>query len=270
MLRVFHPGPWPASGGEVVLPADESSHLVRVRRARVGEPVELLDGQGGVASATLAQADARSARVHLDKITRQPAPAPRVLAVGLPKGDTFIEIIRQATELGATAIQPLLTARGEVRLVGDRAAHKLDRWRAAALEACKQSGNPWLPTIHAPVELEKWLKNLPSASSSNTLRLVAALTPNSIPISQLETRNSKLETSGSAPAPRSLLNPLSPSVPLSLCPSLIAIGPEGDFSPTEYQLFAQSGFTPVRLPGHVLRVETACVVALAMLSADTK
>ncbi len=250
MLRVFHPGPWPAVGGEILLAAAESSHLVRVRRARAGEIVEVLDGRGGVATGALLGEDAKAARVRVDKITRQLAPVSRVLAVGLPKGDGLVEIIRQATELGATAVQPLFTARSEVRLAEqDRAARKLDRWRAAALEAGKQSGNPWQPVIHAPVELGKWLAALPSAAPSSSpqeIRLVAALTPDAKPLREL--------------------SPLCPSVPLSLCPFTIAVGPEGDFTPAEYAAFQAAGFQAVRLPGHVLRVETACVVALALLN----
>jgi 16S rRNA (uracil1498-N3)-methyltransferase len=237
MLRVFQPGPWPAAGGEIILDAAESSHLVRVRRARVGEAVEVLDGRGGVATGALSGDDAKAARVTVGKITRHPAPATRVLAVGLPKGDIFTEIIRQATELGATAVQPLLTARTEVRLDDDRAARKLERWRAAALEACKQSGNPWLPEIHPPLALAKWLKT-PLAENKNAQRLVGALTPNAAPMAQC----------------------LSASVPQ---PLVIAIGPEGDFSPEEYAAFKTAGFHFVRLPGNTLRVETACAVALA-------
>jgi 16S rRNA (uracil1498-N3)-methyltransferase len=245
MLRVFHSGPWPAPGREIILAAAESSHLVRVRRARAGEAVEVLDGCGGVAAATLLAEDARAARLRVEKVTRHPAPAPCVLAVGLPKGDGLIEIIRQAAELGATAVQPLLTTRTEVRLAdAARAARKLDRWRAAALEACKQSGNPWLPTIHPPVELAKWLTTLAAVGPSGATkerRLVAALTPDAVPISQC----------------------LGASVPQSL---LICVGPEGDFSPEEYAAFQTAGFQFVRLPGHVLRVETACAAALASLS----
>jgi 16S rRNA (uracil1498-N3)-methyltransferase len=240
MLRVFHPGPWPAAGGEILLDAVESSHLVRVRRARAGEIVEVLDGRGGVATGALLGEDAKAARVRVDRIAHHPSPTPRVLAVGLPKGDGLVEIIRQATELGATAVQPLLTARSEVRLAdADRAARKLERWRAAALEAGKQSGNPWLPVIHAPIELAAWLKSQ-QQKTSDTLRLVAALTPDAVPISQC----------------------LSASAPQSL---LICVGPEGDFTPDEYAAFQAADFHPVRLPGHVLRVETACVVALASL-----
>ncbi|HTB63528.1 MAG TPA: RsmE family RNA methyltransferase, partial [Opitutales bacterium] len=206
MLRVFHPGPWSAVGGEIALDSTESSHLVRVRRARLGEVVEVLDGQGGVAAGSLTVAESRAARVKIEKLTRHPAPAPRVLLVGLPKGDVFTEIVRQATELGATAIQPLLTNRTEVNWDPTRAGHKLDRWRATALEACKQSGNPWLPQIHAPVELVKWLKTL-SAENKNAVHFVAALTPDAKSIREL--------------------SPLGSSAPLLLCPSVIAIGPEG-------------------------------------------
>ncbi len=239
MLRVFHAGPWPEIGGEITLGGEESSHLVRVRRARVGESIALLDGRGGVAECSIADAEARAARLRIENVMRQPKPAARVLAVGLPKGDTFVEIIRQATELGATEIQPLLTARGEVRLDQERAERKLDRWRATALEACKQSGNPWQPEIHAAVELGAWLKTL-SGKNEKGLRLVAALTPDAVSLAEL-------------PAPRSLLS------------ALICVGPEGDFSTEEYAAFKAAGFQFVRLPGLVLRVETACVVALACL-----
>jgi len=250
MLRVFHPGPWPEIGGEITLGGEESSHLVRVRRARVGETIVLLDGRGGVAECSIAEAEPRAAQLRMEKVTWHSQPVPRVLAVGLPKGDTFVEIIRQATELGATEIQPLLTARGEVKLDKERAEKKLDRWRATALEACKQSGNPWQPKIHAAVALGPWVKKF-SGMSENLLRLVAALTPEAISVAEL-------------PAPRSL------RAPYCLLPVIFCVGPEGDFSPEEYAEFKAAGFQFVRLPGHVLRVETACAVALAIVQTAEK
>jgi len=239
MLRVFHSSPNPEIGSEIVLDATESAHLVRVRRARVGEPVVVLDGCGGIAEGSLAFDDAKAARVKIAKLTRHPAPTPRVLAVGLPKGDGFGEIIRQATELGVTVLQPLQTERTEVWLEPDRMAKKLERWRAAALEACKQSGNPWLPQVHGPVELGPWLKNFPQNSDGR--RLVAALTQDAIAFSQLGAQNPKHGT-------------------------IVAVGPEGDFTPEEYALLEKSGFVAVRLPGHILRVETACAAALALIA----
>jgi len=239
MLRVFHSGPWPGVGGEIALEASESTHLVRVRRARIGEPVVVLDGCGGVAEGLLALDDPKAARVRIEKVTRHLVLTPCVLAVGLPKGDGFAEIIRQATELGATELQPLLTMRTEVRLDETRAEKKLERWRAAALDACKQSGNPWLPQIHAPLGLKKWLENLPK--NADKRRLVAALTPDAVFLPRFETRNPKLET-------------------------VLAVGPEGDFTPEEYALLKKNGFVAVRLPGHILRVETACAAALTLIA----
>jgi len=237
MLRVFHPGLGLKVGDEIVLAAAESTHLVRVRRARVGEKIEMLDGSGGSAEGVLMLANPKVARVKTEKVMRHPAPWPRVLAVGLPKGDGFTDIIRQATELGVTELQPLITTRTEIHLEGTRAERKLERWRAAALEACKQSGNPWLPQIHAPVALPQWMKSLPQKSGER--RLVAALTSDAVPLSQLETREAKLKT-------------------------VLAVGPEGDFSPEEYETLRKSGFIPIRLPGFVLRVETACVAGLTL------
>jgi len=45
----------------------------------------------------------------------------------------------------------------------------------------------------------------------------------------------------------------------------IAVGPEGDFSPEEYDQFYRSGFSPVSLGPLVLRVETATLVMLSAL-----
>ena len=42
----------------------------------------------------------------------------------------------------------------------------------------------------------------------------------------------------------------------------IAIGPEGDFTPTEIELFGRCGFLPVTLGEHRLRTETAAIYAV--------
>ncbi len=248
-VRAFHEGLLPPVDSEIILYPEESRHLVRVRRVRVGESVEVLDGKGGVAIGVLMN-DEAPARIRVDKILRHPAPAPAplVLAVGLPKGGLLEEIIRQATELGATALQPLLTERAETRHADpDRLAHKQSRWHSAAVEACKQSGNPWRPEILAPVNLQDWLSSLKAktfaSTSSKAVRLVASLEVGAKLLS------------------------LSSFVPQS--PVLIAIGPEGDFTPAEYAELAAADFASVRLPGHILRVETACAAALSLLAKGT-
>jgi 16S rRNA (uracil1498-N3)-methyltransferase len=252
LLRAFHLGPLPSVGGEITLTPDESAHLVRVRRARVGETIAILDGRGVIATGPLAAADPHAARVRVENISRQPPPPVRELAVGLPKGGLLEDIIRSATELGVTAIQPLLTARSETRLADPaRAARKLARWQAAALEAAKQSGNPWPPALRAPQTLATWLSEI---KKSPAAKLVASLEPDARALSQLKTQNPKLETR------EALLETPNPKLE-----TLVAVGPEGDFAPDEYSALRTAGFLPLRLPGHILRVETACAAALAIL-----
>jgi 16S rRNA (uracil1498-N3)-methyltransferase len=247
-LRVFHDGAFPAPGAEFALAPAESRHLVRVRRARSGDPVDALDGRGAVAHCQLVDESPDAARLRVAELVRSPAPVPLVLAVGLPKGAVFEEIVRAATELGATAVQPLFTARVEVRLDDPaRAAQKLRRARAAALDALKQSGNPWLPEIHPPLALAAWLISAPALASAR--KFVAALTPAALPLYELDL-SSVVPPRGTKEETNSII---------------LAVGPEGDFTPAEYDHFAAAGFLPLRLPGSILRVETACAAGLALL-----
>src|SRR3954466_7931616 len=138
----------PAQAAEIRLGPDESHHLVPVNRCRRGDPVVVFDGQGhewltectdpAKHGAVLLVKQARPAQVRTFAIT---------LAQALPKGATMDDIVRQATEIGAARIIPVLSERTQVHLDGDRADKKIDKWRTAAIEAAKQCGNPWLPEI---------------------------------------------------------------------------------------------------------------------------
>ena len=244
-FRVYVPEGAPEKG-PVELPAAEAHHLVRVLRARVGDPVTLFDGRGAAWEASLSAIEPRRAVAQVHVREEVPAPAQALaLTLALVKGKAFDEIVRQATQLGVSAIRPVVTARCEVKLAGDRASSKLDHWRAVAVEACKQSGNLRLPELLESLPLAEAVK-LPAA-----LRLVASLEPETVPLAQL-LREAAPEA-GQAPA--------------SAGPWEIAIGPEGDFSPDEYALLRQSGYRPVALARHVLRAETAALYALSVMDA---
>ena len=245
--RAFYAGAFPELGGEVTLDPAESRHLARVRRARPGDRVQLLDGLGGVVSGILTDVASGLARVRCQTLARHPHPVPRVLAVGLPKAGLIEDIIRQATELGATGVQPLLAARAEPRLDDPaRLAHKQERWHAAALEACKQSGNPWLPEIHPPLALDPWLATT-VRPGTNWQKFVAALTPGAHSIAELIALGR--------------LGPAAHATGL-----LLAVGPEGDFTPAEIGLAKSHGCRPLTLGPIVLRTETAAIYSLSVLS----
>lgn len=234
----------PAGATEIRLSAEESHHLVTVNRCGRGGPVVVFDGQGREWLTECADAS-RTATVLRVKETRAAATRPFAitLAQALPKGATMDEIVRQATEVGAARLVPLISERTQVRLDADRAEKKVEKWRTTAVEAAKQCGNPWLPEI-APVQnLTVFL----SSVQAQDLKLVASLHAGT---TTLKTALAAF-TRKHGQAPRS---------------ALWLVGPEGDFSPSEMTAAVMAGFVPVTLGPLVLRSDTAAIYALSILS----
>ncbi|MDR2980672.1 MAG: 16S rRNA (uracil(1498)-N(3))-methyltransferase [Puniceicoccales bacterium] len=237
-LHAFHTQPVPQGSGEITLDANESAHLVKSLRAREGEPIQVFNGAGRVWNGAVADANARALvmRVESEIIHKQIIPS-LVLAQTLPKGSMMDDIVRGAVEMGVAVIQPLFSERCEVRLDADRAEGKLERWRSIAVEACKQSGNPFLPEIHPPMSLKSWV----AKPMENTFRMVGSLEPEMPRLSDLKIEDARIGE------------------------LLMLIGPEGDFSPDEYTLIREQGFQGVRFGANILRVHTAALYALASM-----
>jgi 16S rRNA (uracil1498-N3)-methyltransferase len=143
-MRVYLAEGLRRAGEQVALDEAEAHHL-RVRRSKVGEIVELGDGVGGVGRGEL-QGDGREWRVVIQEWQRVPQQNDLVLAVAAGDRDRFIWLAEKCTELGVTRLIPLETensSRVETRL----RSGPLDKARRRALEAGKQSGNPWVTVI---------------------------------------------------------------------------------------------------------------------------
>jgi 16S rRNA (uracil1498-N3)-methyltransferase len=148
-------------GTERVALDDSERHHLRVRRAAIDTAVEVLDGQGGVASGRLASADG-AWYVAVDSIRHVPPPPPLVLLVGAGDRDRMAGLVEKAQELGVTRVVPVLTAAavGVATRVRDR---HLDKFERRAIEAMKQSGAPWRLGIEAPIELAAALSAVDTA-----------------------------------------------------------------------------------------------------------
>jgi 16S rRNA (uracil1498-N3)-methyltransferase len=149
-------------------------------------------------------------------------------------------IIQKATEIGVWSIVPVMTERGVVRLDGDRAEHRVERWQKIAEEAAKQCRTAWIPRVAriAP------FKQLMGSGLGTELILVGSLEENAVPLKRY-----LRSLEGKPPRSVSLL-----------------IGPEGDFSASELDLARSRGAVPVSYGSRVLRVETAAVYGLSILS----
>jgi RsmE family RNA methyltransferase len=94
--------------------------------------------------------------VEIDSLERQRPPTALVLAVGAGDRERFGWVVEKAVELGVTVVIPLDTER--TAGVGSRLRPaQVDRLRRQALEAVKQSGNPWACSVEAPAPFADFL-----------------------------------------------------------------------------------------------------------------
>ena len=230
------------SGATFALPAGPARH-VQVLRLQPGAAITLFDGRGGEWRATVTQMGRSSVSVQVgahDGVDRELA-LPATLALGMPANERMDAVVEKATELGVSAIQPLLCERSVLRLAGERAQKKVAHWQAVALAACEQSGRTRVPRIAPVCALGDWLRDLPP--------IAGALSEAGAARWMLSLRDAMpLHAAGMTPAG-------------VICLS----GPEGGLSPAEEDAAASAGFTAVSLGPRVLRADTAPLAVLAHL-----
>ncbi len=220
----------------LTLDRDQSRHLITVLRAKLGEPVLLFDGRGATRHArinTLAR-DTLSFAMEGDIQTHPPHNCDITLFACVSKGARMEWLIEKATEMGVHAIMPVISERTIAR-PSDSA-----RWLRIAAAAARQSCCNWLPAIVNPVT---FTNALAVAQECEPL-LVAALVPQARPLRQVI---------DALPPPKQ---------------AAIFIGPEGDFTAQEYAALSAIGAKPISLGRQILRSETACIYALAVIAAS--
>ncbi len=243
MIRAFHRNAVPENPEKIILSPEESFHLSKVLRANLGEKVEILDGNGKIFSGKIARGNAKSLEIAVEKTEIVPAPKCKIsLAQVMPKGAAMDEIVRQATEIGANEIFPLTSERCEVHLDESRTNKRLERWNSIAEEACKQCRNAFLPKIFPVTKLQNFLEKFAVPGELSKLALIASL------------------GAGTKMADEAV-EALKKNPPKEI---LWLVGPEGDFSESEYLSAKEAGFVPVRFGKNVLRSVTAAIYSLAV------
>ena len=226
-VRLFMDAPL---GAGVAVPLDEGQahYLIHVMRAKVGGRVALFNGRDGDWLAEIASVAKRGVILNGLSQTRMQAGEPDVWLCFAPVKKTPSDyLVQKATELGASALWPIFTARTIVSRINQ------ERLRANVVEAAEQSGRLTLPAIHEAASLDKMLAAWPR-----------------------ERRIYFCDEGGDA-------KPLADAVQPG--PAAILTGPEGGFDPREREkLRAQDFVTPVTLGPRILRADTAALAALAV------
>lgn len=235
-LRRFLVQPGELAGETVSLPPEEAAHARKVLRLAVGDQVELIDGEGGRASARLERLDRQGALCRV--LGRQTAvpPVPRlVICPGLAKGPAMELLAVKLTEMAVDQVRPALCRRSVPR-PGDSDA-RVERWRRLAGQALKQCGAARLPSFLPPAPLADVL----AAAPDEALKLL---------LYEQERDTSLAGVLEAHPAAGEVW---------------ALVGPEGGFAPEEAAAAARAGFIPCGLPHVILRAETAALAVAAVL-----
>jgi 16S rRNA (uracil1498-N3)-methyltransferase len=228
----------------LVLRESELHHARDVLRLEPGERVVVFNGRGHEITAEITNVTRKE--VQMRKLHEARVPPLRceiTLAQAIPKGKNMDLIVQKAVELGAAKIAPIISDRTIVHLQNREALQKQAKWQQVAVEAAKQSGQNWLPTVQMPRKLSDFFDGV----ARSELRLIGSLQSDAV---NLKTVLAEYESEHE-------------SRPTSV---LMCIGPEGDFTPAELNLARSHGCRPITLGPIILRVETAAIYCLSVLS----
>ena len=228
----------------LALTDSEAHHARDVLRMKRGERAVLFNGRGRETTAEivdLAKSEIRFRKLHESEMP--PLRCRITLGQAIPKGKNMDLILQKAVEIGAAEIAPLISERTIVDLDKKEAEQKREKWRQIAIEAAKQCGQNWLPTIHTPQKLKDFFSHQPA----HDLRLIGSLQPDALHLKNIlaEYRERRGDR------------------PMTV---LMMVGPEGDFTPAELALAKTHGCLPITLGPIILRVETAAIYCLSVLS----
>ncbi len=213
------------------LDRQESHHARNVLRLSVGTPIELFNGQGVLAQATIENYQSNHALCRITHLQHHPPITPSItLASAVPKGPRADAMVAQLSQLGVDKFIPLIADHS----VAIPSSAKLERFAKSTIESAKQCRRLHLMQIddlHPPIDA--------CAQLDYDLKLIT--TPNAPAIPDLTQR-------------------------INACKNiLVMVGPEGGFSPAELNAFAHAHCLNWSIAPNILRIETAATTAAAVL-----
>jgi 16S rRNA (uracil1498-N3)-methyltransferase len=214
-------------------------HIRTVLRLKAGDDIALFDGEGSQYRARIEETTARMVRVAILDQQTSTAESPANIAIGqaLLKSRKEDAIVRQLTELGATAFLPFLAERSVPKPHAPRMDQRRQRWETITKEALKQCGRSRPLTIGAVVSFEQLLKSAQSYDHKFVFH-------NDDPWGTSKPYVENGPHSGHV---------------------IAVIGPEGGFSHKEVELARRHGFSCRSLGPRTMKADTAAVAVATVL-----
>lgn len=214
---------------EILLQGEEAHHLISVTRTRVDESVQLVNGKNTLCQARVIKILKKEALLLVEEVKEFPAPSHKTILIqALPRQNRLDTILEKGTELG---MQELWLFPGEK---SEKETFNEERARRIVLNAMKQCGRLDLPLLSLKPPLAKW--------SEKQLVFPAYFGD---------------MDEGAPPFLKALKQ-------VDRCSFFV--GPESGFSETEVLLLNKWGVQGVKLHSHILRTDTAPLVALSVLA----
>lgn len=223
-----------AADRSVALSRAQSHYLANVLRMKEGAELLVFNGRDGEWLARVAEAGRKAVTLETVRQERPQPPLPDLLYAFAPiKAGRLDYLVQKAVEMGAGALQPVITQHTQMATVG------VERLQANALEAAEQCGILAVPSVRPTVKFDA---------------LLTAWEPGR----RLIFCDESAETNNPLPA----LNAIEERK-LGLL-----VGPEGGFSDDERRTLRTLPFvTAIPLGPRILRADTAAVAALALIQA---
>jgi len=213
-----------------VFDKDESRHISKVLRKRIGDKLFLTNGKGWLFEAEITDDNPKKTQA---KIVAQQKKEKRNFKLHIAMAPTksnerFEWFLEKATELGIDEITPLLTGHSERKKI------KPERYQKILISAMKQSLQTYLPVLNPLTTWNDFMQN----DFSRYVKLIAYCSSDKQITDFVQTDKD----------------------------IIILIGPEGGFSDKELTEALNNNFIPVLLSRNRLRTETAGVTAVAALN----
>ena len=212
---------------EFILTNEESKHITKVLRKKVGDKINFTDGKGNLLVSEIIISDRKKTQVKIiEKIFKKKQHNYHLhIAISPTKNmDRFEWFLEKSCEIGIDEITPIICERSERRNL------KQDRCKRILLSAMKQSLKYRIPKLNNAINLSDFMckkheKNKFIAHCEGGIKI--------------ELSKEKIEGK-----------------------ILILIGPEGDFTTKEIEKSENNNFIPISLGSSRLRTETAGIVAV--------
>lgn len=205
-------------GDLVKMDKTESRHILQTLRMKEGDELQLMNGEGTLANATIAKIEGRNTLLcELKDLTQAPRPKLKIsLFVAPPSNGTLALILKQAVELGVDSVYLMSCKYSVSKSKKEKNVH------AELISAAKQSGNPYLPKVVSGLTFKEALALAPANNFYGA-----------VPSDDFVCPENTLTEAG------------------------VWIGPEGGFSDEELEQVQSLPACPLAIGPYILRVETA-------------